>query len=377
MKIIQVVNTLAVRDGGPARNSLELNRHLNQTDWCSADLYWLHGSRAASVLTDYTDDRLPTPGPRKVVWRKDKLSLGARSVTGFIRDLGQADVLIVHGYYLPWVALLLFAAKIGRTRTYVMPHGALTRRQQKYALLKKLLFDISVYPIRKFCLNSFVTGSAQEAEDLKFRFSTSNVQVAGVGVPVVEPRLPDEGFHSPIRLLSISRIAPKKRIDLSIRAVECLRNRGIDAHLTIAGDGDPSLLRTLHELTSELDLGENVTFIGVVVGGAKEDLFRRSDIYLLPSEDENFGISFAEAVSYGLPTVSTVEVAAAQGLPTAAGVILEDSSPENIASSVMELTATRERFERASRSAVVYAETEYTWGAAVQRWRECISPKHV
>ena len=48
-----------------------------------------------------------------------------------------------------------------------------------------------------------------------------------------------------------------------------------------------------------------VTFAGPVAGGAKQELFESADLFVLPSHSESFGMVVAEALSYGLPVVTT------------------------------------------------------------------------
>ena len=48
---------------------------------------------------------------------------------------------------------------------------------------------------------------------------------------------------------------------------------------------------------------KRVTFIGEVTGDEKEKAFRASDLFVLPTHSENFGIAVAEAQAHGVPAV--------------------------------------------------------------------------
>jgi glycosyltransferase involved in cell wall biosynthesis len=49
----------------------------------------------------------------------------------------------------------------------------------------------------------------------------------------------------------------------------------------------------------------DIFFSGVLTGEAKEAAFRDSDLFILPTHSENFGIALAEAMAHGLPVITT------------------------------------------------------------------------
>ncbi|MBX7444915.1 MULTISPECIES: glycosyltransferase family 4 protein [unclassified Arthrobacter] len=372
MKIIQLVNTLAVGDGGPARNSFELNRAFNRLPACAADLVWLGGHIRDSVIFEEGKivGELPSPGPRKLGFTTNE---GGRRIglLSLLRSLQSADVLILHGYYLPWVPIATILGRIFGCRVFIMPHGALTARQQRYGRLKKFIFDLGGGSITRVLLCSFVTGSAIEADELTSKFPRSTVQVAGVGVPMPKETKRDPAPHEPIRLLSLSRIADKKRIDLSIDALSHLRSEGIDAVLTIAGEGPRPLMERLSAHARSKGVLDSVEFVGQLAGTAKTAAFLAADFFLLPSEDENFGIGFAEAVSHGLPCVVSTNVAAARHLPYQAGRLVPDPTGRTLAAAVREMLSPT-IYRTAQSASRQFAVESLSWSAAVERWVKAV-----
>ncbi len=57
--------------------------------------------------------------------------------------------------------------------------------------------------------------------------------------------------------------------------------------------------------SSSTNCGEVFQFTGPVEGQAKWDLYRRADLFVLPTFSENFGISVAEALAAGVPVITT------------------------------------------------------------------------
>ena len=78
--------------------------------------------------------------------------------------------------------------------------------------------------------------------------------------------------------------------------------------LMIAGTGDSDYLAKLGLLVLELDLTRSLRFTGHVSGGDKTYLFQNADLFLLPSNQENFGVAVLEAIHHGCPVLVSDEV---------------------------------------------------------------------
>jgi N-acetyl-alpha-D-glucosaminyl L-malate synthase BshA len=98
----------------------------------------------------------------------------------------------------------------------------------------------------------------------------------------------------------ISNFRPVKKIS-SIIKVFCNIRKKIKSKLLLAGDG-PEMTR-IRNMVHRLDLDKNVVFLG-----RQEDvipLLNISDLYMLPSKSESFGLSALEAMSCGVPVIGT------------------------------------------------------------------------
>lgn len=104
------------------------------------------------------------------------------------------------------------------------------------------------------------------------------------------------------RLLFLSRIHPKKGLDLLLRAWAALRPSGWE--LAIVGHGDPAYVEEVKRLATSLEV-ENVEFHAHVDGEAREAMFAQSSAFILPTYSENFGNVVAEAMVRGLPVITT------------------------------------------------------------------------
>jgi N-acetyl-alpha-D-glucosaminyl L-malate synthase BshA len=101
-------------------------------------------------------------------------------------------------------------------------------------------------------------------------------------------------------LMHASNFRPLKRIGDVVRVFARVRDK-IPAKLLLIGDGPERLF--IQQLVRELKLGADVLFLGEQ--DQLEPLFFCADLFLLPSEQESFGLTALEAMNCGLPVIAT------------------------------------------------------------------------
>ena len=106
-----------------------------------------------------------------------------------------------------------------------------------------------------------------------------------------------------LTFFSISVIEERKRIDLIVEASRTLLLEGYYFKTVIAGDGPA--FNEIKQLIESYRLVDSIQLIGSVDGQEKIDAFVQSDVFILASRSESFGITIAEAMSYGLDIIST------------------------------------------------------------------------
>jgi len=108
-----------------------------------------------------------------------------------------------------------------------------------------------------------------------------------------------------LRLLYLGRIHPIKGIDNLLAACARLNNSSnLTWSLTIAGGGKPDFVKALNLQIDELKLNRQVVLYGEADREDKEMLFQNSDIVILPSHNESFGMVIAEALAHGVPVIA-------------------------------------------------------------------------
>jgi len=145
--------------------------------------------------------------------------------------------------------------------------------------------------------------STEEEVATREHFPAVEIMVVpnGVEVPAQEAlRSTDEK----LRLLYLGRLDPIKGIDNLITACAKLNN-GLQSRwsLTIAGTGETSYREKLSRQVADLSLTKQIRLLGEVKDDRLEQLFQDSDLLILPSHQESFGMVAAEALARGLPVI--------------------------------------------------------------------------
>jgi len=117
------------------------------------------------------------------------------------------------------------------------------------------------------------------------------------------PHLQDKRF-----LLYLSRIHPKKGVDLLIEAFAKMSNTQSDLQLVIAGPNQVGWQAELELLANKLGVADQITWTGMLSGDVKWGAYHCADAFILPSHQENFGIVVAEALSCGVPVLISNKV---------------------------------------------------------------------
>jgi glycosyltransferase involved in cell wall biosynthesis len=110
-------------------------------------------------------------------------------------------------------------------------------------------------------------------------------------------------------ILFLSRLDPKKGLELLLDGFGRVRAAFPHVTLVIAGSGEDSFVRHLQEKAQRLGVHRDVIWAGFLEGEMKQAAFEAAEVFALPSYSENFGIAVVEAMAWGLPVVVSDQVA--------------------------------------------------------------------
>ena len=102
-------------------------------------------------------------------------------------------------------------------------------------------------------------------------------------------------------LIHVSNFRKVKRVDDVVKVFHKIAKGGIKAKLLLVGDGPER--SAIEQIIRELDLCDKVTFLGKQE--KVEELLAVSDLFLMPSESESFGLAALEAMACEVPVISS------------------------------------------------------------------------
>lgn len=168
------------------------------------------------------------------------------------------------------------------------------------------------------------------------KISRINNSIAAPKTDPIKNYSDEKAQDNPMKLLTVARLAPPKRIDLLLETMVELP----DMHLTIVGDGPEG--ESLRVKAEQLGLG-NVDFKGEVKGF--ED-FRSYTAFVMISESEGLPMAALEAIANSLPVVLS-NVGGCVSLVKDNGVLVENTA-ESIAAGIIKVAENINKYRRKS-----------------------------
>jgi len=131
------------------------------------------------------------------------------------------------------------------------------------------------------------------------------LDIVRMSVDVDQYRPPEapRSHDGPLRILSVGRLVPEKGAPVLVDALAELVARGVDVEATLVGAGPLEPL--LRERIGQTGLHDRVTLTGAMGQDRLPDLYRRADVFCLPSFQEGLPVVLMEAMATGLPVVTT------------------------------------------------------------------------
>lgn len=163
------------------------------------------------------------------------------------------------------------------------------------------------------------------------------------------------------KLVCVSHLnEPRKNIDVLIRAYSLLKNNS-EYSLTIVGDG--VLKQNYIELTESLNLSGKINFTGSKSQKEVETILEESDIFILPSFPEAFGVVFIEALAKGLPVITCKgngggEELSELGYPV---ILAEPGSETDLSEAILKLSENSDKMKLMSDTGKLVLKNNFSW----------------
>ena len=261
------------------------------------------------------------------------------------------DLIHIHALFSYCPTVTALAARSIGVPYVVRPLGVLNRwgMENRHPGLKKLSLRYLEGPIIESAAAMHFTSQMEcdEANTLGYSFHPeiipNPVQIPTIGhqrgyLRSKYPQLRDKTIA-----LFLSRIDQKKGLDLLFPAIAKLRAQGQPIALVIAGSGTEEAMAAARTLQQASGLGaKDVTWVGFVEGEDKVAVLDDSDIYVLPSYSENFGVSVVEAMARSLPVLITDQVALGDEVRGAGAGLVVGCHVEELTAAIRQLAGSPE-----------------------------------
>jgi|GEM_PF-3522324 len=213
--------------------------------------------------------------------------------------------------------------------------------------------------------------SSLEADETAAQFPSQRLVTIPLGV---EPMPIANGCHTAkragdaITILFLGRLVPIKNLELMLRAIALARSsKAIPLNVTVAGAGSPEYERALRGLVGRLGLTSCVEFVGFADQTRKWELIAASDLMILPSVHENFGISAVEGMAAGLVVIVSKHVGIAGFLRENDAGMVTDLTEASLAACIMRAAEDAELRARMGRNAAEFVRESLSWDVAANR----------
>jgi glycosyltransferase involved in cell wall biosynthesis len=304
------------------------------------------------------------------------------------RHTGDYDLVHVHALFsYPSVRAACWAERRG-VPCIVRPLGVLNRwgMERRRPWLKRLSFRLIERRLLTRASRIHYTSDDERREAMRLGVPGDRAVVLPMGIdltPFTTPSgsrwLRERAPHLADRtiVLFLSRLDPKKGLDLLLRAFARVGTGAPRMALLIAGAGEPRFEAAMRREAAELGIERDVFWVGFLHGEDKVAALGAADIFVLPSHSENFGIVVVEAMAAGVPVVISDRVGIHREVEAAGAGVVVRCEVAVIADAIRQLgddaTARKTAGERGRRLAEQRFSADAMISGTLEMYREILA----
>jgi glycosyltransferase involved in cell wall biosynthesis len=228
------------------------------------------------------------------------------------------DLIHITSTFLFASTLGAYYAKKNNIPYIISPRGNLMNEPMKKKGALKKIFYVGLVEERNLqnasAIHFTVKKEKEEYEELGFIYKKSILIPNGIDPENFEDA-PDGHFRQKFNIsddkkivLFLSRISWKKGLDTLLPAFRKVVDSNPDTVLVIAGGDAEGYKKQVEKWVDENKLQNNVIFTGMITDKDKTGALKDSDVFVLSSYSENFGMAVVEAMNFSLPVVITENV---------------------------------------------------------------------
>jgi len=181
-----------------------------------------------------------------------------------------------------------------------------------------------------------------------------------------------EDFGAGYLILSVGRLIDLKGTKYLIIAMKDVIKKFPNSKLVVAGGGPEK--KKLKKLTKDLNLEDNVIFIGSIKNSDLPKYYSSADVFVLPSiniqgQAETLGVVLLESMSCGTPVIGTNVGGITDIIKDGYnGFLVSDKSPEDLADKIIELLSNKELVEELSANGLKTIRERFSWEVVIEEF---------
>jgi glycosyltransferase involved in cell wall biosynthesis len=254
----------------------------------------------------------------------------------------QFDVLYVNSLWNPVFTVIPVTAAqwhlIRAAKVILAPRGELSPAALSLKARKKSLFLRWWAPVLRKVNLLWHASTEREGSEIKAVFPWADVAVNLDQVSLPDEPLPATRAHEgPARLVFISRISPKKNLDLTLTA---LRGLSQPVEFDIYGPAeDARYWSKCQSLIARLPSNVHVQYKGELAPADVRRTFSGYDAFVFPTRGENFGHVIAESLSASCPVLCSDETPWSEVLKAGGGAVVRHLTAEDLGAELQRFVA--------------------------------------
>ncbi|MGI9074373.1 MAG: glycosyltransferase [Bryobacteraceae bacterium] len=305
VRVLHIVPSFypAVHYGGPIYSVLHLCLNLRRLG-CEVKVLTTDANGNSRLTAEQQGDPILDPLKPRFCRRIGRGMVAPGLARRLPAEAAWADVIHLTGVYNFPTFPTLVATSLCRKPLVWSPRGALQRWKGSRHVFAKAVWESLCCNLLPRRTTLHVTSEEESAGNSQRLGTTPSCLIRnGVDIPPLAPPLSNDGV---LKLLFIGRLDPVKGIENLIVATSIAARAGMGKwRLRVAGTGDPGFVAHLRGLIHRAGIASQVEFCGHVEGEDKYREFAASDVVVVPSHTENFGLVVAEALAHARPVITS------------------------------------------------------------------------
>lgn len=376
MKILHVIYSVSSRYGGPQKACLEMASAVARL------------GHEVSVYTTNIDGKSNLDVPIGVPIVRDGITIkyyrvnaprAVRYSVGLGKalrsDINKFDIVHIHSMYQYPSIIASIVCRAKSVPYIVRPHGTLTPYIYNRHRFRKALFEYA-FEINNYNKAAAVHFTSEEEK----RTCSFKLKYPGIVVPL---GLNIDGFehserHGSFRnkhgistnarvILFLSRLSHQKGINILIESFMKIAIQDKYAFLLVVGPDDENIWKKYDAVLLKSGLKGRYLYVGLLEGADKNSAINDSDLFVLPSMMENFGLSIFESMAMGLPVLISEKVHLWREIVQAGAGLMAPCSVsafhENMMSMLADIPALKEMGQKARK----LVKDKYDWKVIAPR----------